>query len=86
MNEELLNFIYLFLKGITLAVLYFEITQTNDTTLSNISYFTLFYILITYGAHVAGIDPDIVTSAFVTKTVFVVIDERVKKQTTIEKN
>ena len=67
-------------KGIVLSILYFEITKANDTTLENIFKFTIFYVVMTNGAYVLEIDPNVVTTAFVTKTVFTIIDERIKRQ------
>ena len=67
------------LRGILISVLYFEITKTNDTTLENVSLFTLFYVCMSFGALMTGIDPNVVTSAFLSKTVFTIVDERIKK-------
>ena len=67
------------LKGIVIAFLYFETTKANDTTFKNISLFTLFYILMIYGAVITGIDANVITSAFLTKTVFTLVDERIRQ-------
>jgi len=68
------------LKGIILSLLYLEITKANDTTPENIFLFTSFYIIIFNGALLLGIDPNVVTTAFVTKTIFTLIDERIKRK------
>lgn len=68
------------IKGIVLAVLYFEITHANDTTPKNIFLFASFYIVMVNSAKIVGIDANVVTSAFVTKTIFTLIDERVKRK------
>ena len=68
------------LRGILIALLYFEITRANDTTLYNIGLFTLFYSLMIYGAILTDINPTVITSAFLTKTVFTLVDERIRKQ------
>ena len=70
----------LMLKGIILGILYLEITKANDTTPYNVLLFAVFYCAMFAGAQVAGIDPNVVTTAFVTKTVFTLVDERVKKK------
>jgi hypothetical protein len=70
----------LILRGIILGVLYLEITQVNDTTPYNIFLFSVFYTIMFSGAQVAGIDPNVVTTAFITKTVFTLVDERIKKK------
>lgn len=68
------------IKGLILSILYFEITKTNDTTPKNIFLFVSFYIVMSNSASVIGIDPNVVTTAFVTKTIFTLIDERIKKK------
>lgn len=73
------------IKGIILSLLYFEITKANDTTIKNIFLFVSFYIILINGALVLGIDPNVVTTAFVTKTIFTVVDERIKKNTSVQK-
>lgn len=70
------------LRGILIALLYFEITKANDSTLYNISIFTLFYTFMIYGAILTDINPTVITSAFLTKTVFTLVDERIRKQET----
>lgn len=66
-------------KGLLLSLLYFTITKANDTTFRNVALFITFYIIFVTSAMVVNINPDIVTSAFFTKTIFTLIDERVKK-------
>lgn len=66
-------------KGVFIALLYLQLTKTNDTNLQNILVFSFFYVVLINGAHFAGVDPIIVTNAFITKTVFTLIDERIKK-------
>ena len=68
------------LKGLILAGVYFEITKAHDTTPENILYFTLFYISMVAGASLTNIDPNVVTSAFLTKAVFTLVDERIKRK------
>ena len=70
----------LLLRGGILGVLYLEITKANDTTPYNILLFSLFYAIMFFGAQIAGIDPNVVTTAFLTKTVFTLVDERIKKK------
>lgn len=73
------DFIENILKGILVSLLYFEITKANDTTLYNVSLFTLFYLSMIYGAIITDINPTVITSAFLTKTVFTLVDERIRK-------
>ena len=67
-------------KGVFIGLLYLHLTQANDTTFNNILTFAFFYVAMVNGAKIAGIDPIIVTNAFLTKTVFTLVDERIKKQ------
>ncbi len=68
------------LKGILIALIYFEITKANDTTFFNIISFTLFYTLMCLGAFVVDIDTNVITTAFITKAVFTLVDDRIKKK------
>ena len=76
MNEALEYII----KGVFIALLYFEFTKTNDTNLKNILMFTAFYISMILGAKLTNIDPNVITSAFLSKTVFTLVDERIRKK------
>lgn len=67
-------------KGILLALLYFEITNANDTTLGNIALFTLFYTIMVVGARLINMDTQIITNAFVTKAIFTLVDERIRRK------
>jgi hypothetical protein len=60
--------------------LYFEITKANDTSFKTVFLFTVFYTAMTTGAFILSVDPNVVTTAFITKTIFTLIDERVKKK------
>jgi hypothetical protein len=66
-------------KGLLLSLLYFEITKANDTTFVNIFLFTAFYISMVYGSILVGIEESVITTAFLTKTVFTLVDERIKR-------
>lgn len=68
------------LRGLLLAVLYFEITRANDTSVPNIMLFTSLYIIMVIGANLANIDTNVVTTAFFTKTIFTLVDERIRKR------
>jgi len=74
------KFISEIIKGAFIAFLYLQITLTNDTTVENIAKFTFFYLLMVYGAMISGIQTNAITTAFLTKTVFTLIDERIKKK------
>lgn len=74
------KFISEIIKGAFIAFLYLQITLTNDTTIENIIKFTLFYILMVYGAILSDIPTTTITGAFLTKTVFTLVDERIKKK------
>lgn len=67
------------LRGIILALLYFEVTKANDTTLKNVCLFVAFYLLLIAGANLAGIDSNVITSAFLTKCVFTLVDTQIKR-------
>ena len=66
------------IKGFIIGILYLFITRENDTSLKNIMIFIIFYISVSNGARVAGIDPNVVATAFVTKSVFTIVDQRIK--------
>ncbi len=68
------------IKGIILALIYLEITKANDTNLYNILIFTIFYIIMMNGSYLLKMDPNVVTNAFLTKAIFTLIDERIKKK------
>jgi hypothetical protein len=68
------------IKGVILSLLYLQITKANDTTTENIFLFITFYLAMVYGATMTGIDPNVITSAFLTKTVFTLVDERIKRK------
>jgi hypothetical protein len=74
------KFITQLIKGIVLSLLYLQITKANDTTMENITLFVSFYLAMIYGATITGIDENVITSAFLTKTVFSLVDERIKKK------
>ena len=74
------KFITQLIKGIILSLLYLQITKANDTTIENITLFDSFYLAMIYGATITGIDENVITSAFLTKTVFSLVDERIKKK------
>ena len=67
-------------KGILLAFVYLEITNANDTTFYNMGLFTMFYTLLIVFARFINIDTSIITNAFVTKAVFTLVDERIRKK------
>jgi hypothetical protein len=68
------------IKGLLLSILYFEITHANDTTPRNIFLFTSFFVILFNGAHLLGIDSNVVITAFITKIIFTVVDDRIKKK------
>jgi hypothetical protein len=80
------DFFIQFIKGIVLALVYFEITNANDTTFQNVILFTSLYLTMIYGAQIVNIDKNVVTSAFITKAVFTLVDERIKKKKDTFKN
>jgi hypothetical protein len=69
-------------RGIVLAVLYFMVTRAKDMTPRNIILFATLYSIMFLGADLIGLNHKIVTTAFVTKTIFTLVDERVKKHMT----
>lgn len=66
------------IKGIIMAMLYLEITKANDLTIQNVFLYAFFYIAMVSGARLTGVDPLIITNAFMTKTVFTLVDDRIK--------
>jgi len=67
-------------KGIILALLYFEVTRTNDTTFENIGIFTGFYVIIAICGSFVGIDKNMITNAFLSKAIFTLVDDRIRKK------
>jgi uncharacterized integral membrane protein len=67
------------LKGLVIAIIFFEVTQSNDTTVENIILFVAFYLCMILCAMLANIDTNVITGAFLTKTVFTLVDERIKR-------
>lgn len=66
------------LKGLIIGILYLFITRENDTSIKNILVFVLFYVTLANGAKLVGMDPNVVTTAFMTKSVFILVDQRIK--------
>lgn len=74
------QFVQELVKGVILSFLYYEVTKAQDTEFQNIFLFTSFYIIMANGAHLLGIDPNVVTNAFITKSIFTLVDERLQKK------
>lgn len=68
------------LKGFFLGLLYFEITKANDTTMQNLFLYTFFFVIMIFAAQITNTSENVVLNAFVTKTVFTILDERVKRK------
>jgi hypothetical protein len=67
-------------RGLLLASLYLLLTVADDFTVKNLINYTIFYVVMTNGAEIADLDPKIVTTAFLTKTVFTLIDDKIKPE------
>lgn len=67
-----------FAQGIIMAILYLETTKANDSTFEIVFLYGFFYMVMRSGARLTGMDPMIITNAFMTKTVFTLIDDRMK--------
>lgn len=67
-----------FTRGIFLAVLYVFITKEDDTDLRHIIKYTLLFFLLNVLFILAGINKEILVSAFISKSIFLLIDERIK--------
>ena len=67
-------------RGLVLSFMYFHVTRANDTTLRNVVVFVSFYIILVLAAMLLGINPDVVTTAFITKTVFILAEDRIRKE------
>lgn len=73
------------IKGLVLALLFFQITQTNDTTVENIVKYIFYYMIIINTGRLTNVDTNIITNAFVTKTIFTLVDERVRRKNNYDK-
>lgn len=67
------------LRGIFLAIIYLGVTISDDMTIGNVIIFTLFYVIFLTISSNIGIDPNVVTSAFTTKIIFTLLDQRLNK-------
>jgi hypothetical protein len=66
------------IKGLFLACLYVFVTKDDDTTLSNILKYTTYFFILILSFLSVGFNADIIASAFISKTIFIIIDERIK--------
>lgn len=71
--------ILVIMRGVFLGLTYFTVTKAHDTTFENIIKFTLFYVVLSVCAYLVDIEMRVVTSAFVTKSIFTLVDERINK-------
>jgi hypothetical protein len=67
------------LRGIVLALVYFESTRQADTTLKNIFIFTFFFVIVIYISDFVSIKREVVIGAFMTKTIFTLVDSRINE-------
>jgi hypothetical protein len=67
-----------FTRGIFLALLYVFITKEDDTDLRHIIKYTLLFFLLNILFILAGINKEILVSAFISKSIFILIDDRIK--------
>jgi hypothetical protein len=76
MNEFFMEII----RGVIISVLYLWTTKANDTNIENVLTFVSFYVIMINAAAMSGISTTTVTNAFITKTIFTLIDERIKSK------
>lgn len=74
------------IKGVIIGFIYFEITEANDTTFYNMLVFTAYYFVMVNISYLAGIESTIITNAFITKAIFTLVDERIRRRTKEHKN
>jgi hypothetical protein len=67
------------LRGIFLSIIYLGVTVADDMSLTNIIKFSVFYVIFLTVSSNIGIDPKVVTSAFTTKIIFTLLDQRLNK-------
>lgn len=77
-SNEIPSLFQIIIRALVLSLVYFQITKANDTTVDNILQFSLLFIILSYGAILGGIDPNIVAGAYMTKAVFTLVDEKIK--------
>ena len=73
------DFIKEFSKGLLIGLLYLETTKANDTTFTNILLFGFFYCIMAFSATYLDVEPHVITNGFITKTIFTLVDERIRK-------
>jgi hypothetical protein len=66
-------------RSIFLGGLYVILTKDDDTTLVNISRFSIFYLALFISSKYVGIDQNIITTAFTTKFIFTFLDDHIQK-------
>ena len=76
--KELIN-IELLARSIFLGFLYLTITKDDDTSIKNLSRFSLFYLVFYISSNFVGIDQNIITTAFTTKFIFTFLDDNIIK-------
>lgn len=78
MKEQKRNLMKEILIGIFISLIYLQATSAEDTDITHIFSITLSYVLLKYVADYVDINPDLITNAFITKTIFTIIDVRLK--------
>jgi hypothetical protein len=78
--KSLRTLFFEFLKGLFLSLMYLTLTEADDTNIQNILVFSVSYVVLLNSAKFVTIDPNFVTNAFITKTIFTLIDQRVNKK------
>ena len=72
--------------GVFLSLLYLEMTLANDTTFRNIINYTLYFVVLVNSARLLNVNSEIIVNSFITKTIFTVIDERMKRYASEKKS
>ena len=67
------------IRSVFLGFLYFWITKDNDTSIVNISRFSLFYLGFYITAKQVGIDQNVITTAFTTKFIFTLLEDHIQQ-------
>ena len=78
MKEQKRSLIKEILIGVFISLIYLQATSEEDTDITHIFSIALTYVLLKYIADYVDINPDLITNAFITKTIFTIIDVRLK--------
>lgn len=73
-------------RSVFLGMLYVALTKDDDTTIVNVSRFSLLYLVLFMSATFVGIDQNVITTAFTTKFIFTFLDDHIQLNKRLKQN